>query len=205
MLGEDDKMTKTQFISLLIVTGTGLFAADPDAVIRINAERTIARVSPYTTGACIEDVNHEIYGGIYSQMVFGESFQEPPLTVAPPGFTAYAGTWQVKNGEVAASAGDGYKLIYDKTKFENGVVSVEIQFADKTSGNAGLILRVDRPGKGADRFTGYEISLHPDTGTLLLGRHRQNWEPIRTIPVPTPLNEWIPSVRSAEGPQSKFP
>ena len=35
------------------------------------------RLSRYLTGACIEDVNHEIYGGLYSQMIFGESFQEP--------------------------------------------------------------------------------------------------------------------------------
>jgi hypothetical protein len=28
-------------------------------------------------GAYLEDVNHEIYGGIYSPMVYGESFQEP--------------------------------------------------------------------------------------------------------------------------------
>ena len=30
------------------------------------------------TGACLEDINHEVYGGLYSQMIFGESFQEPP-------------------------------------------------------------------------------------------------------------------------------
>jgi len=29
-------------------------------------------------GAGIEDVNHELYGGLYSQMIFGESFEEPP-------------------------------------------------------------------------------------------------------------------------------
>lgn len=190
-------VTTIRFTGLLLVAmSTRIFAAEPDAVVRVDAGRTIARVSPFTTGACIEDVNHEIYGGIYSQMVFGESFQEPPLTIPPPGFTAYAGAWRVKNGELAASAGDGPKLIHDKTTIANGVVSVEIQFADKKSGNAGLILRVDRPGAGADRFTGYEIALHPDNGTLLLGRHRQNWELIRTVPVSTPLNEWIPlSVR----------
>ena len=25
----------------------------------------------------LEDVNHELYGGLYSQLVFGESFEEP--------------------------------------------------------------------------------------------------------------------------------
>ena len=29
-------------------------------------------------GACLEDVNHELYGGIWSQMIYGESFEEPP-------------------------------------------------------------------------------------------------------------------------------
>ncbi len=42
-------------------------------------------------GACIEDVNHEIYGGLYSQMIFGESFQEPPRPVPLKGFTAFGG------------------------------------------------------------------------------------------------------------------
>ena len=44
-------------------------------VIRVDAGRVIHRVSPLLYGACIEDVNHEIYGGLYSQMIFGESFQ----------------------------------------------------------------------------------------------------------------------------------
>jgi len=48
-----------------------------DAVIHIQADQVIHPVSRFLTGACIEDVNHEIYGGIYSQMIFGESFQEP--------------------------------------------------------------------------------------------------------------------------------
>ena len=46
--------------------------------IEVQADRTLRPMSRLLTGACIEDVNHEIYGGIYSQMVFGESFQEPP-------------------------------------------------------------------------------------------------------------------------------
>ena len=176
---------------VVLITGTCLFGAEPVVVIDVHADRTIARVSRFTTGACIEDVNHEIYGGLYSQMVFGESFQEPPITSAPPGFSAYGGNWLVRDGEVTAAAGDGPKLIYEKTKLSNGEASVEIFFPDKTAGNAGLILRVDRPGAGADLFTGYEIALHPDSGELLLGRHRQNWELIKIVPCAVPVNEWI--------------
>jgi hypothetical protein len=46
------------------------------AKITVDARKVIQRVGPYMRGTCIEDVNHEVYGGIYSQMIFGESFQE---------------------------------------------------------------------------------------------------------------------------------
>ena len=41
--------------------------------ITVQADQVLHPVSRFLTGACIEDVNHEIYGGLYSQMVFGES------------------------------------------------------------------------------------------------------------------------------------
>lgn len=63
-------------------------------------------------------------------------------------------------------------------------------FAERKGGNAGLILKLSQPGMGADRFTGYEVSLET-TGQLVLGRHRQNWEPIRNVPCEVPLNQWI--------------
>ncbi len=57
-------------------------ASAQPAQIQINASRVINSVSPYLgTGACLEDVNHEVYGGIYSQMIFGESFQEPSFVL----------------------------------------------------------------------------------------------------------------------------
>ena len=49
--------------------------------IRIDTDTVIAHITPHMTGACMEDVNHEVYGGIYSQMIFGESFEEQPVTI----------------------------------------------------------------------------------------------------------------------------
>ena len=71
----------------------GLVAAGQEGTIRVDAGAAGRPVSPWLTGACIEDVNHEIYGGIYSQMIFGESFQEP--STAPPvaHFKAAGGEW----------------------------------------------------------------------------------------------------------------
>jgi alpha-L-arabinofuranosidase len=63
-------------LTTVLIACTHLAKAQ-DATIEIHAGKTLGNVSRYLTGACIEDVNHEIYGGLYSQMIFGESFQEP--------------------------------------------------------------------------------------------------------------------------------
>ena len=183
-------MSRNWFPSLLIsaLLGCGLAAAQ-EAEIVVHADQVTHRVSPYLTGACIEDVNHEIYGGLYSQMIFGESFQEPPPAVPPKGFTAYGGAWRVKDDMLWADAGDGPKLIADQPVIESGEVGVEVFLPGSKGGNAGLILKVSEPGVGADKFTAYEVSLESG-GRLVLGRHRQNWEPIRSVPCGVQADQW---------------
>ena len=165
------------------------FAPD-DPVIKVDAGRVVHRISPLLNGACIEDVNHEIYGGLYSQMIFGESFQEPARPLPLKGFKAYGGGWQSRSGEVAADGGDGPKLLADGPTVGIGEVGVEVFLPGEKKGNAGLILKVREPGIGADRFTGYEVSLESE-GRLMLGRHRQNWEPIRSVPCAVVPDRWV--------------
>ncbi len=183
--------------AMMAATGHVAGAAD-EAIIRVDASKVIHRVSPWLQGACIEDVNHEIYGGLYSQMVFGESFQEPPRAIPPAGFAAFGGEWSVKDGVLDAAPGAGPKLVAEGPPVGDGEVSVEVRFPDARAGNAGLIVRVARPGVGADAFTGYEISLETE-GFLVLGRHRRNWEPIRRIPCEVPVGRWIPLVARMKG------
>jgi len=45
---------------------------------RTRATRWWGMCRAFLNGACLEDVKSRSYGGIYSQMIFGESFQEPP-------------------------------------------------------------------------------------------------------------------------------
>jgi hypothetical protein len=87
------RMNKSRPLLLIaaLIASAG-FARGGDAVITVDAGKILHRVSPYLTGACIEDVNHEIYGGLYSQMIFGESFQEPaPQEVQPGAVNGWAG------------------------------------------------------------------------------------------------------------------
>ncbi len=78
--------------------------------IDVHAGRLGPQVSRFLTGACIEDVNHEIYGGLYSQMVFGESFQEP-VPRNPSDAPAISGMWRkATRGDVKGS----YSIVTDR-------------------------------------------------------------------------------------------
>src|SRR5579863_4585987 len=77
-----------------------------ESVIEINADQSIHPLSHHLTGACIEDVNHEVYGGIYSQMIFGESFQEPAPVPPLKGFAAFGGNWTLAGDSLQVSGND---------------------------------------------------------------------------------------------------
>lgn len=166
-------------------------ARSQEAVIRVDAKRVLGPVSRYLTGACIEDVNHEIYGGIYSQMVFGESFQEPSAESPVQGFSVFDGRWRLEDGEVLAPAGPGPKLVSDIAAFSDGAAGVEVYFPDRKPGNAGLIVRLEKPGVGADNFDGYEVSLDTGANIVLLGRHHHDWQLLQTAPIEIPIGKWI--------------
>jgi alpha-L-arabinofuranosidase len=89
--------TRLATLFLSAVTIVCAAARAQDARIVLHADQTVHRVSRYLTGACIEDVNHEIYGGLYSQMIFdgqndngwdqGLLFLNPSqVSLQPPGY-----------------------------------------------------------------------------------------------------------------------
>ena len=174
--------------TIVAMTCTGI-ASEPAIIIQ--ADQVLHRVTPWLTGVCIEDVNHEIYGGIDSQMIFGESFAEPAAQLPLKGFKTCEGRWTLaEDGSVQGVGGNGSKIIFNDLAFSEGEISVEVKLTETTGGNGGLILKVRDAGDGPDAFTGYEVSLERP-GFLVLGRHRQNWEPIRRVPCDVPVNEWI--------------
>ena len=193
---------------LLMILGAipGAAVLGDDASIRVDAQKVLHPISRYMTGACIEDVNHEVYGGIYSQMLFGESFQEPAadLPVVLRGFRVHGGNWTVK--KQAGNAGNTLtavfskavkqirepRLVSDRAPMTDGEVGVEIFFADAAPGSAGLIVQVADTDKNADPFTGYEVSLDPEAKMLRIVRHKQNTEPLYNVPCDVPVGQWIP-------------
>lgn len=187
---------------LLFVKISALSAVPEKGKIVVLADNVSHKISPLTTGACLEDVNHEVYGGIYSQMIFGENFEEPSLPVPIKGFL-YEGQnqdklvgrlrsgWQVKNGILQSPAGEGPKLIVDEVAFTKGRVGVDIYFENPAAGVAGFIINVSDPAPGADNFNGYEVALDPQSKELFIGEHRYDWHLLERVNCPIGFKEWI--------------
>ena len=168
--------------------------------ITVHANQIYNHVSHLTTGACLEDVNHEVYGGIYSQMIFGESFEEPASSTPIEnfifeglGFAQYksSANWMVNNGELIAPAADGPKLLLQDTVLDNGFIQSEIYFDNRSFGIVGFIISVTDSWPGADNFNGYEIGLDPATNEVVLGKHSHDWQPISRVSCSVAINTWV--------------
>src|SRR6266446_6019771 len=136
------RMKQTTLLLALLCLNAALPLRAQEATIRVRANDVLGRVTRTMTGACLEDVNHEVYGGLYSQMIFGESFQEPTPPPVIKHFTAFGGDWVVRDGVVSVGSGPGHKLICDQPALSSGEVEVEVFLPGKASGVAGLIVKV---------------------------------------------------------------
>ena len=162
-----------------------------DATITVDASKVEGSVTPWLYGACIEDVNHEIYGGLYDQRIFGESFEEPVPNPLFDDCSAYEGEWQVVGDELLCAAHAGAKLVYDPLEMAAGEVETELKFTRGGGGdNAGLLAGVSEPGNGADNFHGYEISLAADGRKVVLGKHKNYFTPIADAAVSCDPAQW---------------
>ena len=166
-------------------------AQESSAIVTVDAGRIEQKVTPYLYGSCIEDVNHEIYGGLYDQKIFGESFEEPVPMPCFEQFDVYDGKWSFADGELLSLAHNGAKIV-SKKAITDGTVAVDIKFDKVGRGlkNAGLLLCVSNARVGADSFYGYEVSLSSDGKVLTVGKHKNNWEHIMDVAVECNPTEW---------------
>ena len=179
-------MTKKVCLFLVAFVPAMIVAAQ---TLTVDASKVHCRVEPLIYGAGAEDVNHEIYGGLYDQKIFGEGFEEPALT-SIKGFKAYDDGWSVVSDMAVLETSNHGKLIYEGKRISNATVEVEVRM-DGINAIAGLIVGVSDAGGGADAFNGYEVALNARRGSFVLGKHQQNWQPISDEQTSfNPLGEW---------------
>ena len=193
-------MKTTLALSLSFVAALGAAGQ----TLTVDADSVVCGVEPLIYGACTEDVNHEIYGGLYDQKIFGEGFEEP-APVCIRGFRAYGEGWTAEGGTVRLTTARHGKLVAEGEPLggepaahadttgqrpAQHVVEVDVR-CDDTDAIAGFIVNVAGAGEGADDFDGYEIALSARKRTLVVGKHQHDWQPIRDVPLPfAPQGVW---------------
>ena len=164
-----------------------------DFEITVDPATTTGTVSDYLIGACMEDVNHELYGGIWSQMIYGEKFAEPSAGSTLAGeFDISDGTFSVavKDGESALKVerGDnGPKLTFKDTESTSGTASMEMLLDG--DGPVGFIIKASDLRPGADSFYGYEVALGDNF--LRLAKHENNYTLLKEVAVNAPRGSFV--------------
>ncbi|SEO34554.1 Alpha-L-arabinofuranosidase [Mucilaginibacter gossypiicola] len=182
--------TSTARLYLFALLALPLVTFAQQAQITVDASRVLNRVPSNLYGACIEDVNHEIYGGLYDQRIFGESFEEPAAPPVISGWKSYDGYWQPGENSISVNAGEGFKLIKQQSPGTSYTAEVLIKFGLRND-NAGIVVNVNNANKSADNFDGYEISLDPNKRVLVFGKHHNNWTPISETKLSIDFKSWI--------------
>lgn len=185
-----NKWTRHALVVSSILIGGGWNTYAQDAGITVDASKIENKISPFIYGSCIEDVNHEIYGGLYDQKIFGESFEEPGYGFTFSHMTSYEGAWCPKKEILSVTAYPGAKLVYENQNIAEGSVETELRFTGNGGENAGLLVHVNRPGNGADTFDGYEISLAANGSKVIFGRHLHNWQSLKEVQVSCSPRNW---------------
>lgn len=156
--------------------------------ITVDASKIEGSIPALIYGAGAEDVNHEIYGGLYDQRIFGESFEEPAFSLVN-GFASYDNQWSLEN-DVLRIDTDGFgKIVYQDQSLQKASVDVDMRI-DGSDAIAGFIFNVSGAGNGADAFNGYEVSVDAAERKLVVGKHENNWQPVAEVPLTVTPGEW---------------
>lgn len=177
---------KKQLIAVsLLCFGMSVVA---ETAVTIDMSSDIARVPSLIYGAGAEDVNHEIYGGLYDQRIFGESFEEPAISLFADAST-FDSPWSLEGDILRVRTSGHGKIVFTAGAERNNSASVDMRI-DAPAAISGFIINVSDAGEGADAFNGYEIGLNAEKKVLVIGKHQHNWQPIAEVPVEFNPADW---------------
>ena len=126
------KNLKSTLIALCSILGTSAFSDVQKENISVDCSQKIATATPFLFGTCLEDLNHEVYGGLYGQMIFGERFEEISYDSISKYFEVKRGKWSTfethtecepnSEGAMLMLKEDGWKNCEVSCDFGNGLV-----------------------------------------------------------------------------------
>lgn len=186
-----------QRLSASIVLSILLNTSFAQNIITVDAGKVLTTIPSTIYGSCMEDVNHEIYGGLYDQKIMGESFEEPASGLNYGEWKKYSGYWaadkeygdnsisiipgrhtkrMIAKNELGVEEDETAKLIYDPINFTDGMVEADIRFLISKGNGASVLIKVSDAGVGENIYSGYEIRLSRSDKKIKLIKHQNNYQ-----------------------------
>lgn len=140
-----------------------------------------------------------LWGISFVSSATGDSFLEriekiPYYPKAENAFRTYGGSWIMENGIISGKGDFGGRITpaFDLVpEMKSGAIRVRVYIPERKEGFSGLGFKISDSGTGADAYNGYEIGFNPKKKTILIGVHRHDFHPVRTIPFDIPVGKWF--------------
>ena len=168
----------------------------PQAVaIRVDAAKTLFRLSNLMIGANLEDLQYQMTGGLSSQLIHGESFFEPSPTELAPQCATVAGFANV--GKTSAAGGELMASTARLTSQQpaTDVVETGVEVRADATGPAGLIVCVSpcNAYNGLEWYLGYtvEIDTKARQVAILRASRPNHHHELKRVALPDGTGEWI--------------
>jgi alpha-L-arabinofuranosidase len=160
------------------------------ARISVQANEVRFRLSDHMTGANLEDLNFQLTGGLYSQLLFGESFQEPPPSLPLEGFQIDGGWWEADGGVLQVKPHRSAKIIARMREIADEF-GVEIMFPSsvRRDRQAGIVFGTNLAG--GERLSGYQLSLDPFNSRIVVSRVGRARGGRKSAVCDLPVETWI--------------
>lgn len=102
-------------------------------------------------------------------------------------WSQYGGAWQLKDDVMwNVSTERGAKLLTGNSRWNNYRVEADVALVG-SNGDAGIIVRAQKPERGVDSYEGYFAGLRTLDNTMIFGRADYGWKEYVAEPIPQPL------------------
>ncbi len=128
-------------------------ATNDVATITLWPTAPVRKVGPFINGAAMEDLNHELYGGLYAQMIYGESFEEGPEKSLLPNWQyalgidpqpVWQGQWWTENNVLSLVGFRAQRIVCTNQVATNGTIDCDLMdLGSGNDGQPGLVFNYD--------------------------------------------------------------
>ena len=118
-------------------------------------------------------------------VVLNEDFDDGDVTA----WTVYDGSWSVTEGAYGVNGGGERKAVAAEVDVADFVLEAEVR-VKSTSGDAGVVFRVNDPGTGTDNYKGYYVGVDSNSSLVFGKADAGRWQELDRVGLAFTLSRW---------------